>query len=102
MRRRFYRIEVVSGGIQVEHHLIRIIELARAAEPDMRGHAGLICKIDQRGGIVAEDVRDGAPHLLHGHGLYPAGIVSWHGLVKKTGFVDSVRVTFHRQWPAPE
>src|SRR5439155_16278909 len=62
----------------------------------------LICEIHQRGGIVADDMPDGASHLLDSHGLYPARIIERRSLLEKAGLVDPVRVAFHGQGPAPE
>src|SRR5215475_14187317 len=96
-RRCFHRLEAVSGRIQVEHHLIWNIELIRPAEPDVRSHTCLIGEIDQRGGVVADDVPDGASHLLYCDRLDPAGIMRWSILLEKAGLVDPVRVTFQDQ-----
>jgi hypothetical protein len=64
LRRSFYRLETVSGWIQVEHQLIGIIELVYPAEPDVRSQASLIAAIHKRRSIVADDVPDGTSCLL--------------------------------------
>ena len=102
MRRRLHCIEVLTGRIQVENHLIGIAQFVDAAEPDVGSDARLVCKIDERGFIVADNVRNRSPSLFDSDSLYPVWEVGRHLLLEETLLIDSVRVAFHGQWPVPQ
>ena len=69
----------------------------------MESDACLICQIDKRGCIVADDMPDRAARFLFDrHRFDPARIVSGSGFLKKARLVDAVRVTFQGQRPAAQ
>src|SRR5215471_9929488 len=88
--------------IQVEHELVGPVKRAEMAEENVQFNACLVGEVDQRGGLVADDVAHGPVLLAHLGPAHPVRKVPGDVLLHDALAGDAVWIAVHDQRPVPQ
>ena len=96
-RRESSAAEIVAGRIEIDYELIGVVQFTGCAEPGMQLDGGLVCKVDECGGVITKDMRNRAAFFFHFDSIDPVREVIAGFLLKERFSVDPIRVASHRE-----